>query len=262
MNLIKRVIVAILFIPLLLWVYYKGEVYLLSFLSLISVLSAWEMRAMFKQKETVIMRSVIPLTLMTMISMAIYSNTMVVITLIVGMIITGVENVLFNKLEGAVNRISSSLFIMIYTGLTYGLIYRIHLLPSGYVLLPVLAVMIWITDTMAYAVGMTLGRHRGIFQCSPKKSIEGFIGGIVFALIFSYISTLIFPAHISIKSAIFIGLTVGIIGQFGDLFESVLKRDFGVKDSSHLIPGHGGILDRFDSLIISAPIFYFLMLLF
>lgn len=261
MNLLKRVIIAVIFIPLLLWIYYKGEIFLLSFLSILSVLSAYELKQMLMKKDIQIMWSVIPLTLMTMIAMAIYSNTVVSFVLFLGMIIVGAENVFYNRLEGSVSRISGSLLVMLYGGLSFGMIYRIHLFDSGAILLPLLAVLIWITDTMAYAVGMTLGRHRGIFKASPKKSIEGFMGGIFFALLFSFASTLIFKGQIPYKTALILGLSVGIVGQFGDLFESVLKRDFGVKDSSNLIPGHGGILDRFDSLMIAGPVFYILMIL-
>jgi phosphatidate cytidylyltransferase len=108
-------------------------------------------------------------------------------------------------------------------------------------------------------VGMNLGKHRGVFKASPKKSIEGFIGGIVFAFISAFAYK--YVKDITITQAVFMAISVGFFGQFGDLIESILKRDFGVKDSGSLLPGHGGILDRFDSLMISAPAFL-LMLIF
>jgi phosphatidate cytidylyltransferase len=120
-----------------------------------------------------------------------------------------------------------------------------------------LLVLIWITDTFAYFIGMTLGKHRNIFIVSPNKSLEGFIAGIAFAFGFAFLFYKM--GFLALKPALFAAFSAGIIGQFGDLFESLLKRDFGVKDSSSLLPGHGGLLDRFDSLMFAAPMFYFLL---
>lgn len=121
-----------------------------------------------------------------------------------------------------------------------------------------LFILIWTNDTGAYIVGISIGKHRLFERISPKKSWEGFFGGLAFAMIAGYILSLFFTELNSIKwiiSAIIIVIT----GTYGDLIESMIKRDLGVKDSGNILPGHGGILDRFDSIFFAAP-FYFLTL--
>jgi phosphatidate cytidylyltransferase len=120
-----------------------------------------------------------------------------------------------------------------------------------------LMVTIWVTDSAAYFLGMSFGKHRNIFAASPQKSIEGFISGIIAAFITAFLLGMLF-GYTNVQ-IIAMAVAAGIFGQFGDLFESILKRDAGVKDSSNLLPGHGGILDRFDSLLFAAPVLYLLL---
>lgn len=121
---------------------------------------------------------------------------------------------------------------------------------------------IWINDTGAYLVGMTFGKHRLFVRISPKKSWEGFFGGAITALLSGYIFSLFIP-EISLLSWIIFSEIVVIFGTFGDLLESLMKRTVHVKDSGDVIPGHGGLLDRFDSMLLVAPaIFIYLSFLF
>ncbi|MEI6752534.1 MAG: phosphatidate cytidylyltransferase [Paludibacter sp.] len=123
-------------------------------------------------------------------------------------------------------------------------------------------VSIWVNDTGAYLVGVTIGKHRLFERISPKKSWEGFIGGAFFALIPGYIFSLYIKDLSLIQWFIFSEIIV-IFGTFGDLTESLLKRTLNVKDSGNVIPGHGGLLDRFDSMLLAAPAVYiFLSMLF
>ncbi len=113
-------------------------------------------------------------------------------------------------------------------------------------------------DTFAYIVGKSIGKHKLLEKISPKKTIEGFIGGIIFTVLASYI---IAKYYIQIKEVntfiwIIIALIVSIFGTIGDLIESKFKRIAGVKDSGKIMPGHGGVLDRLDSIIFAAPIVY------
>ena len=126
---------------------------------------------------------------------------------------------------------------------------------GGYTVISVFA-MIWICDSAAYHVGMAIGRHKMFPRVSPNKSWEGAVAGFVFAVGSAVAAKYVVLEYLSIASAIMIGVIVGVIGQLGDLFESLLKRDAAVKDSSALIPGHGGVLDRFDSLLLVAPCVY------
>jgi len=115
--------------------------------------------------------------------------------------------------------------------------------------------LIWANDTGAYLFGVSIGKHRIFPRISPKKSWEGFFGGLIFTAIFAWAISLYFH-NITFTHWLMIGLTTAIIGVFGDLVESMFKRSLDVKDSGKFLPGHGGILDRFDSVFLSAPIVY------
>lgn len=112
---------------------------------------------------------------------------------------------------------------------------------------------IWICDSAAYFIGKAIGRHKLFERISPKKTIEGAIAGFIFAIVSFAILGEVFLPEISIVHFIAGGIIVGVMGQYGDLAESMLKRDAEVKDSSNLLPGHGGALDRFDSILFVAP---------
>ncbi len=119
----------------------------------------------------------------------------------------------------------------------------------------------WSCDTGAYTVGRLFGRTRPWTEISPRKSVEGAFGGLLFAIVAGVIARAWFARFLGFGDAIVLGALVGVFAQVGDLVESLLKRDAGHGDSSDLIPGHGGILDRFDSLYFAAPlVFYYLRL--
>jgi len=122
-------------------------------------------------------------------------------------------------------------------------------------------ILIWTNDTFAYLVGKSLGKHKLFERISPKKTIEGFIGGMVFAVIASVLISVFYITEIAILNWIFIAIIVSVFGTLGDLIESKFKRIAGVKDSGAIMPGHGGIYDRLDSIIFVAP-FVFLFLKF
>ncbi len=126
---------------------------------------------------------------------------------------------------------------------------------GGYLVISVL-VMIWICDSAAFHVGAPLGKHKLFPRVSPGKSWEGAIAGFVFAIAAAVAARYLVLNFLPLRSAIVIGTIVGAIGQLGDLVESLFKRDAGVKDSSALIPGHGGALDRFDSILLVSPCVY------
>jgi len=122
-------------------------------------------------------------------------------------------------------------------------------------------ITIWICDTFAYTFGKRLGKHKLYEKVSPNKTIEGSIAGLLGAILTVIIVKIFNILPFSWSSVLLIGATIGIFGQIGDLVESWFKRDAGVKDSSALLPGHGGMLDRFDSLFFLSPIILILTLL-
>ncbi|MDD5613531.1 MAG: phosphatidate cytidylyltransferase [Candidatus Omnitrophica bacterium] len=144
---------------------------------------------------------------------------------------------------------------LIYVTIPGIFLIKIRLLDNGPFLIAYYIFVIKSTDVGAYLVGMKFGKHPLIPRISPGKSLEGFIGGMIFSVLAAYFGSffvgVILPQHITI-----IGLILGICAQFGDLAESVLKRDAGVKDSGSAVPGLGGVLDLVDSLLIAVPFYY------
>ncbi|MDP2208856.1 MAG: phosphatidate cytidylyltransferase [Bacteroidota bacterium] len=126
---------------------------------------------------------------------------------------------------------------------------------GGYTVLTIFAT-IWICDTAAYFGGKMFGKHKLFERVSPNKTWEGAISGFIFAIAFVVAAKYLVLDYLSVENAVVIGIIVGVFGQLGDLAESKLKRDAGVKDSSTLIPGHGGVLDRFDSVLFVAPLVF------
>ena len=121
--------------------------------------------------------------------------------------------------------------------------------------------VLWCNDSGAYACGRTLGRHKLSPLVSPNKTVEGAIGGVVISLIAAVIAKMFLLKHLSLTQAAALGLVIALAGQAGDLCESALKRHFGLKDSGSVLPGHGGMLDRIDSLLLAAPFVYYAKLL-
>ena len=117
-------------------------------------------------------------------------------------------------------------------------------------------ILVWSTDTFAYLTGKKIGKHKLFERVSPNKTIEGFIGGMIFTLVTAWVLSIYFT-QLSTTKWIGLSLVVSIFGCIGDLVESLFKRSANIKDSGSLIPGHGGILDRFDSLIFASPFVYF-----
>lgn len=171
---------------------------------------------------------------------------------------------LYDKSEVAFRDTAMSLLSVGYIGLTIGLFNTgyIFFTTEGKTLALAMFVMIWLNDTGAFCVGSLIGRRRLFERLSPKKSWEGFFGGLAFCIIAGYLcsSWLHLPVFKTAEWIIY-GVVVCIFATVGDLFESLIKRTHGIKDSGKLIPGHGGILDRIDSLLFVAPATFVYLLL-
>lgn len=144
-------------------------------------------------------------------------------------------------------------------------LYALNPLTTPWLIL-MMFIMIWLNDTGAFCFGSMLGKHRLCERLSPKKSWEGFWGGMGCCIVFGIIAALCFNyAKLNMIEWVILGIVVSLFSTWGDLFESMMKRTMHIKDSGNIIPGHGGILDRIDSLLFVAPatfIFYILTLCF
>lgn len=178
---------------------------------------------------------------------------------------------LFDNNIQSVSTLSKYLYLLGYITLPFVFITKISFGVNDYnpKIIIGLFILIWTNDTFAYIVGKSIGKHKLFEKISPKKTIEGFFGGLIFAIFAGYLISmyLIKPsAQFSDKSILIwmiIAAIVGVIGTIGDLIESKFKRIAGVKDSGKIMPGHGGVLDRLDSVIFVAPfIFLFYKILY
>jgi phosphatidate cytidylyltransferase len=160
--------------------------------------------------------------------------------------------------EGALEDIAVTAAGIFYVALLLG--FQVAILGgSGKRWLVFLYLVIWASDTGAYYVGTAFGRHRLYEKISPKKSIEGLMGGMLAAMIIALLCTVWLVPSFGLLEAAVLGAFLAAFGTVGDLVESLIKRSSGVKDSGSLIPGHGGILDRMDSMLFAAPVlFYYL----
>jgi len=156
-------------------------------------------------------------------------------------------------IETALGRVVTGLAAILYGPLTLGFLV---LMPPGFILL--LFAIIWMGETAAYYAGRAIGRHPLAPEVSPKKTVEGAIAGLIGSVAVGAAGGVWFLDKPWLN-VIGISAVTAVAGQLGDLAESVLKRSAGVKDSSSILPGHGGILDRLDSLFFAAPVFYWFM---
>lgn len=164
------------------------------------------------------------------------------------------------------NQMMGCFFGFVYVEVMLSYIYQIRIMPNGGEFVVLLFLAAWGNDTLAYCVGMLIGKHKLTPELSPKKSIEGFIGGIIGAVALGaiygiYIQTRL---RLSFDPVMMFPIICGVgavISVVGDLAASAIKRDAGIKDYGSIIPGHGGILDRFDSLLLIAPVIYYIMIM-
>lgn len=180
---------------------------------------------------------------------------------------------LFSKRHDYTKVIGSAWLSMIFVAFPCGIMmmfYNEYFIGTdqGWLLLIFSILLIWVNDIFAYLTGVSIGRHKLFERISPKKTIEGSIGGAVFTMLFAYIlnrfvlNVYFFDNYLNDMQVIFLALGIVVFGTLGDLTESMMKRHAGVKDSGNLIPGHGGILDRFDATFMAMPfVFIYLTLI-
>jgi len=160
-------------------------------------------------------------------------------------------------LEQSLRDGAMTLFGVLYLGLTLGALSLMRLLPQGEWLVFFLLLVTWASDTGAYYIGTLYGRHRLAPMISPKKTVEGLVGGLIGAIIVAYAARWWFLPELSVLDCLILATLLTITGLWGDLTESAMKRSVGMKDSGGILPGHGGMLDRLDSLLFTAPVFYY-----
>jgi len=176
--------------------------------------------------------------------------------ILTGAVMITMISVLFLKRpKNAIADIGVTLLGMIYIGWFFSYFLFIRALTDRGAYLLFMMGTIWALDIVAFIFGTAFGKHKLLPSVSPKKSIEGAVAGFVFCLSAAWIFG--YYAGFDAAHSLILGAVMGVAAQLSDLFESMIKRDAGVKDSSNLVPGHGGVLDRIDSFILAAPVFYY-----
>jgi len=261
-NFVQRTISGAAFVVLLvasiLWSQYSFGI----MFAAITALAIYEFHKLTNQQEQVHVNSAFSIVggLILFISSFLFASDIFPITiyLIYGLFIVLFVLIaeLFRKKTHPIHNWAYFSLGQVFIALPFSLLNFILFIPSYQpIVLLAVFVTIWVNDTGAYLTGITFGKHRLFERISPKKSWEGFIGGTVFALASGYGFSLFIPEMNLFEWLVFSEIIV-IFGTFGDLTESLLKRTLNVKDSGNLIPGHGGLLDRFDSMLLAAPVIF------
>lgn len=190
-----------------------------------------------------------------------------ILILVLGFLIILMFLYVFSYPKYRADQVMAVFFGMFYVAAMLSYVYQIRTLDRGLYLAFLVFFCSWGCDTCAYCVGMLIGKHKMSPKLSPKKSIEGAVGGILGAALLTALYCFLFRSQMNLQNGEILILAViaavaAFISMIGDLCASAIKRNYEIKDYGHLIPGHGGILDRFDSMIITAPIIYYLALYF
>ena len=275
-NLLIRITVAAVGIPLLVLVALQGELLFLGFVILLVVLGFLEFSKLAKAQNLSVPTILLILWgILTALGVYFKGEFALILLLLSGFLILAYweikkENLSQENLPAAVRSLCFSFWGLFYIGGLFSFLILIRELPkfanfdyqTGGKLIVFIYISIWSCDTLAYFIGRVIGEHKLSSVISPRKTVEGALAGVLGALLAAWICQGTFMSQFAFRQLIPIALIVGVIGQIGDLVESLLKRAAGVKDSSAIIPGHGGVLDRFDSIIFVAPWVYYYLKLF
>ncbi len=265
-SLAGRLLAAAIFLPCFFIIARRVGIYYLILVDLIIIFGLLEFYRMMEAKGLrpykwigVLSGSALPWYLFFRQGM--YANILLTLTFIAVMIAE-----LVRKDKGhAVYHISVTIFGVLYVGWLGSHLMLLRELPIvagldysvGYTFVIIVFALTWAYDTGAYTFGRLFGRHKLFPSISPGKTVEGAIGGTFLSIAGILIVRMLMDTHLGLTAAIVLAIAASALGQIGDLVESMIKRDAKIKDSAASIPGHGGILDRFDSLLFTAPLIYY-----
>lgn len=270
-NLRRRLITSFLFLPALVIIAWKGGIHYLVLIELGIGIGAFEFFAMLEARKLAPYK-MLGIFCALLLGLTAFRQSYLFTYLILTILLLALSISELSRLknEQAINNISATIFGAMYVGWLMSHLVLLRELPhamgqpysagTGYALLPF--VLTWSCDSMAYFFGMRFGKHKLLPRISPGKSWEGAAAGAFFAVVAAFIYQQIYAHFLSWFDCVVLGAFTGILAQVGDLVESLIKRDAEVKDVSATIPGHGGVLDRFDSLLFTAPMMYYYLRFF
>ena len=272
-NLIIRALTGIIFVVVLISAICIHPIFFLILFCIITGLTLWEFGGLVKHYEnanlqrTVNMLGGVYLFIATFVHANGLTDGKIFLPYLLFIMLTMIAE-LYYKAPNPINNWAFTLFAQIYCAGSFSMLNFIGAEPGtpgvmSYTPLFIMAIFIfvWLDDTGAYLVGSLIGKHKLFERISPKKSWEGFFGGLILALASSQAFAWFAP-EINRRNWLGLAATVVLFGTWGDLIESLLKRTLGVKDSGNVLPGHGGMLDRFDSVMLAVPASYIYIELF
>lgn len=271
----RRVLVALVGAPLAILILWSGDAALATLIAVVSAIAAWELFRIARaggstplSRTGITMAAVLPLVVHAQFLGLIRVPYAAAIVVVLATVILG----LFRRApaEHPLGAVAITLFGVAYTAGSLSFAYALRYFDyavgqtAGTVVVVFPLLLTWATDIGAFFTGRMIGGRKLMPSISPGKTISGAIGGLVAAMLVGWLYqrfVLIPYAQLAFRTGALFALAAGVsaVGQLGDLVESQLKREGGVKDSSHLIPGHGGVLDRIDSLLFTFPVAYLLM---
>ncbi len=261
---LTRAITGILFVAALIAGVYFNETIALILLSIITLVGLDEFYGLVKKSKTVkpirFWGTLTGALLMVVLCLIINGSIQlkyVLIPLIMVFITFLIE--LFRTNEAPFVNLAYTIMGNIYIVIPFAMLYHLGFYAQNdtysYQVILGFFLLLWTSDTGAYLAGKFLGKHKLFERISPKKTWEGSIGGAVLVIVIAYVLSIYFT-DLTLSNWIVVGLLTSIFGGLGDLVESMLKRSLKIKDSGNILPGHGGILDRFDGLLIGLPFVY------
>ena len=271
-NLIIRALTGIIFVVLISAIYIHPIFFLILF-CIITGLTLWEFGGLVKHYENANLQRTVNVLggVYLFIATFVYANGLtdgkIFLPYLLFIMLTMIAE-LYYKAPNPINNWAFTLFAQVYCAGSFSILNFIGAEPGtpgvmSYTPLFIMAIFIfvWLDDTGAYLVGSLIGKHKLFERISPKKSWEGFFGGLILSLASSQAFAWFAP-EINRMNWLGLAATVVLFGTWGDLIESLLKRTLGVKDSGNVLPGHGGMLDRFDSVMLAVPASYIYIELF
>lgn len=265
----SRLLVAVIFIPLLIYIMLQGDLLLLVFTNVIIGVSLFEFFNMMKKSGREVGVEIglglgLAIPTYTYLQYKELMNVESILPMLVaaGIILLLTERILKKEIKGTSAFVGNTLLGIFYISFMFTHIFGVRSLPNGGSWLLTIQILMWIADSAAYFVGINFGRKffkEGLSPISPKKSKEGLIGSVLFTIIAMFIIryTWFRNMDLSLLQMFIVPTIVALVGMLGDLAESMFKREFEIKDSGNILGGHGGILDRFDSLIFVLPVIYY-----
>jgi phosphatidate cytidylyltransferase len=257
-GLLRRLLSTLLLLPLFVWMVVDGPVWLFgTVMVLAGALGQWEWSGMFARAgvPTFRMFGLLGGSLLTA-SFALPVSERLVFT---GVLLALLGIGLLRPPSGrpAWEPVAITLLGICYVNWLLGYTFWLRDLTDGREWILLLVSVTWLGETAAYLVGSTLGRHKLAPVLSPRKTVEGAVAQLAVSVLAALGARAAFFPALSLEGAIVVGLLLGLVGQAGDLVESAVKRSVGTKDTGRLIPGHGGMLDRVDSLLVSSPVLFY-----